>query len=122
MSLKVKRFIVVAMTACLLSQVTQGAWAAGEASVFEGAGAYVLRSTEAGSSLLSRLTGSTAEKVTESSFRSFMERLRWERSQPLKTEIQSELTRIRTALEEFRTTKNRPAKLAEGEVLIAEDR
>jgi hypothetical protein len=127
MSIRVKRFVVLALVFSVLSTgvglgFRSAAWAAGESMVLDEIATFVLRDTQPGASLIRRLTGITAVEVTDVSYRSFMNRMGWVQSQSLRGEVQSELARIQTSFEAYRTQQNRSPKLGAGEALTADER
>jgi hypothetical protein len=104
-----------------LSIAGSQAWAAGEGRIFGGIAdnvvEHVFRNNEIGSSIALRVSGLTAEGMSEMSYRSFLERIKWGRNQPLRTQLQEELAQIERRLQEFRVSQSRVATLEAGKPL-----
>jgi hypothetical protein len=117
MKLNALRCLIVAS----LFLVLQSSFAASPPVEFGPAMEWMFRTSEVGTSIVRRLTGIHDLIVTESTLRSFKERLRWETSERLANELRSESRILEAELEAFRTSQSRNAKLAEGETLSLED-
>lgn len=118
MLLKMKRFmtLVVGFSLAFVASAAP-VMGAPESKIFNSVAEYVLRNTEVGGSIVNRLSGLKAVQVTEESYSSFISRLKWKRNQPLRTEIQSQLSKLETQLEKYRMDQGRPPKLEEGKAL-----
>ena len=83
---------------------------------------YILRNTELGASLVRRLTGFEGAEISNFAYRSFRQRLLWERSQPLQVELKEQFLKIEADFAKFRETQGRAVDVVRVDDLTAADR
>jgi hypothetical protein len=124
MSSKIKPLVVGVLALGILShsmlvRTSQGAvptWA------FDIIGEYVLRNTEVGASIVARVTSMAVDEVSDSTYRSFAERMRWSRNKSLHDELNANFSRMEKDFEQYRISQNRPAKLDPAQELSQDER
>lgn len=118
-----RKLVSVLVLVCLLmTSMPTSLHAAGERAALESLAELIFRETPAGMKVLERITGSTiADRVSDSAFRSFTERLRLSENRVLHRELNAEIRKIDGEFSRYRTEKGRPAKVEAGEVLPADE-
>ncbi len=95
------------------------AHAGGDFAAFEGLGEWVLRNES--TTLVSRVTGVAGDEVADSTWRSFLQRMRWQQSRALSDELAQNLRQIESDFAAFRAKEGKSPTLAEGERLSPEE-
>ena len=110
-------FMFTLFSLSLVTYANEGAYRIFESVVSK----YLFTQTTAGKEILSKVIGMESERVTQTSFRSFLQRMQWEENQMLRGELYERIIKVEDDFSAYRDGKGRKGRSDSENILLKDE-